>query len=121
MRAPCYFVVPRISDDETTIAVVAVRLTASGVWNGLSTRGVFLSHLRHAVTRWAEETKRGKLAWNKSAFTLNIGDLSNEDLAPIIARLDGHVVDMEIECYVDPSPRRIDWTYDTVLVDRAKR
>ena len=113
------FVVPRDSMDEMTVAVVSASITRKGAQLGIADIDRFLKMLMGAVTRWAAETEEGRDAWVRSSRDFNIGDLSSEDLAPIIARMDGAVKDLKIETYVDLANNRRSWVYDTVLVDES--
>ncbi len=112
------FVVPRISKDEKTVAIVKVKLTPAAVKEGYDRAKRFLPFLRDAVTKWVAETKEGKKAWADSCNEFNIGDLSMYKLDVIVQQVGvkEFIKSLKITCHIDVR-RHSDWTYDTVLVD----
>jgi len=109
-------VVPRISMDERTVAVVQ--------WRGTIPEHELRQSVTNAVTEWVNTTEEGKEAWQSSSEDFNIGDLSvhlagedtwEEDALARCLRNHG-ITWLEVECYSDTNGD-VDWTYDTVLVD----
>lgn len=98
-------IIPRVSDDETTFAVVQ--------WEGTTP---LLPALRKALADWFE-TDDGKDALENSSDDFNVGDLSQEDcrrkpLADFLAKQGIHGLDVEVYSGTDYDD---DWTFDTVL------
>ncbi len=101
-------IVPRVSADETTFAIVR--------WTGPKK---LLHPLRAALTEWAKTTDEGREEWENSSSDFNVSDLSNacyedEPLKGILAK--HGITDLQVEVYSD-SDYPGNWTYDTVLVD----
>lgn len=112
------FVVPRISNDEMTVAIVEVKLTPEAVKEGYDRAEHFLPFLTDAVSKWVAETKKGKKAWEDSSHHFHIGDLSMCDLDVIVKQVGvkEFMTSLKITCHVGVG-KHSDWTYDTVLVD----
>ncbi len=102
-------VVPRISDDEHTFAVVQ--------WEGVE-ESKLRDALTNAVTEWVDTTEDGQGLWQYSCGDLNIGDLAghgeDEELNRILAK--HGIRNFDITTFSDASGDQ-DWTYDTVLVN----
>jgi hypothetical protein len=108
------YVVPRISNDEFTFAVVTAdadrKLSAA----------TFRKSLTEAVTEWVALTAEGTRAWRTSALDFNVGDLAehlpaSRGLRRVLAR--HGIRRLAIETFVDCESPANPWTYDTVLVD----
>lgn len=69
-----------------------------------------VAHLVEGVTRWAAETEDGMQAYAYAGSDMNIGDLSNYDLLPIVERCP-HIAGLAIEDVSFTSS----FTYDTSL------
>jgi len=108
------YVVPRISNDEFTFAVVTAdtdrKLSAAAFRNSLT----------EALTEWVALTAEGTRAWRASALDFNVGDLAEHLPASRGLRrtLAKHGIrKLTIETFVDCDSPASPWTYDTVLVD----
>lgn len=102
-------VIPRISHEECTVAVVR--------WRGVN-HPELRSALTAALTEWMRTTQEGKDAWEDSSHDFNVGDLANAptDSSPLKELLAAqNVHDLEIDVYSDVSGDRY-WTFDTLLV-----
>jgi hypothetical protein len=109
------FVVPRMSSDERTVAIVQAKVADQEL--------VVISHffkaLVSAVTEWVRDTRIGQRAWVESHEDLNIGDLHHyEDTASLRQKLVAHHIhDLNIQTFVN-IPKG-NWTFDDILVDTA--
>lgn len=108
------YVVPRISNDEFTFAVVTAdtgrKLSAVA----------FRDSLTEALTEWVALTAEGTRAWRASALDFNVGDLAehlpaSRGLRLVLAR--HGIRRLTVETFVDCDSPANPWTYDTLLVD----
>ncbi len=101
-------IVPRVSRDETTFAVVE--------WAGVA-RDRLRQALRTAVTAWMQATPAGRAARTDAAAGFDIGDLSQvadePSLRPFLARQG--ITYLNIDVYGDTGPA-YGWTFDDSLV-----
>ena len=113
MLQPVLFVVPRLSHDERTVAIVHAEVSSQA----LASQAAFLQALMKAVTTWVQTTRAGRSAWAHSHADLNVGDLyHHQDTASLRQKLIAAGIHrLRIECHVDLD--RSAWTYDTILVD----
>ena len=107
-------IVPRISNDEFTFAVVTAdtdrKLSAAAFRNSLT----------EALTEWVGLTAEGTRAWRASALDFNVGDLAehlpaSRGLRRVLAQ--HGIRRLTIETFVDCDSPASPWTYDTILVD----
>jgi hypothetical protein len=108
------YIVPRISADEFTFAVVTADVTRR------LTAAEFRNAVTQAITEWVETTDVGRRAWQASSEDFNVGDLSGYMPAHGCLRriLTKHgirslKIDTVVHC---ASPANL-WTFDSVLVD----
>lgn len=108
------YIVPRISNDEFTFAVVTADvdrdLSAASLRNKLT----------EALTEWVALTAEGTRAWRASSLDFNVGDLAghlpaSRGLRRALAR--HGIRRLTVETFVDCDSPAHPWTYDTVLVD----
>ena len=88
-------------------------------WVGVSESNL-LDAITKSVTRWVGETDLGKTTWFENGEILDIVVLSRfQDDQGLIAYLEAQgVYKLCIECFFDNDDPE-EWTYDTVLVDKA--
>lgn len=112
LLVPVMFVIPRISTEERTVAVIQAHVPSA-----LTKEQAFFAALTGAITDWIIATPDGVQAWNRSSHDYNIGDLSTDlDNPTLKARLwTAQIYKLTIDCFVDLSASG-NWTYDTVLV-----
>lgn len=108
------YVVPRISNDEFTFAVVTVDIDRK------LSAAEFRNSLTEALTEWVALTAEGTRAWRASALDFNVGDLAehmpaSRGLRRVLARRG--IRRLTVETFVDCDSPANPWTYDTVLVD----
>ena len=108
------YIVPRISNDEFTFAVVTAdtdrKLSAAAFRNSLT----------EALTEWVALTAEGTRAWRASALDFNVGDLAehlpaSRSLRRVLVR--HGIRRLTVETFADCDSPASPWTYDTVLVD----
>jgi len=100
-------IVPRISCDETTFAVIE--------WAGVPKDEV-LSRIRKAVTKWSQATDDGRIAVANNNGDFKLGDLANESSSSDLwgfVRAEGFAY-FKMECYCDDQPTR--WEFDDCLI-----
>jgi hypothetical protein len=107
------YIVPRVSGDEFTFAVVTARVSQA------VSAAAFRDNLTLALTEWAATTNDGAAAWKASSQDFNVGDLSEylpagRRLRRILAK--HGVRGLRVQTYADCSSPANPWTYDTVLV-----
>jgi len=102
-------IVPRVSSDETTFAVIE--------WSGVPRQELF-HRVKRAVTEWVRTTEAGRIEYENSSEDLNLGDLSNCDDDPaLVALLTANgITHFDVEVYSDSDYPGI-WTYDSQLVE----
>lgn len=104
------FTVPRISNDERTIAHVTARVSSSE----LAQEKGFLAALRRAISVWILTTEEGQDTWEYTACDFNIGDLASyldeQGLVALLEREGIHGLDIPT---VGADTKN--WTFDTVL------
>jgi hypothetical protein len=108
------YIVPRLSNDEFTFAVVT-----ADVDHDLSAASL-RNKLTEALTEWVALTAEGTRAWRASALDFNVGDLAEHLPASRGLRrtLAKHGIRrLTVETFVDCDSPADPWTYDTVLVD----
>lgn len=66
------FIVPRISNDEVTFAIVEARVKDS-----INSQEDFLTALKKSLNEW-KKTDAGQEAWENSSEDFNVGDLRDE-------------------------------------------
>ena len=116
---PETYVIPRTSMDESTYATLVVEFTADAISRQENGIRQLKQRITDACTDWVKGTEAGKQAWENAGKAFNIGDLANEDLAPINQRLQQHGIRM-MSLDVDSMDARPDqWVFDDVLVDEA--
>lgn len=71
-----------------------------------------VAELKAGVTKWAKETETGKTAYEYAGSSMNIGDLANEDMEPILANCP-NIFKIDFE-QLDAAD---DWMYDTSLCE----
>ena len=100
-------ILPRISQDETTFAVVEF----AGVDRINLKRAV-----QRAVTGWVTHSETGRHAFDNANGDFNVGDLANETSDPALrAELKKQgVTHLAIEVYCDDLPTP--WEFDDLLV-----
>jgi hypothetical protein len=108
------YVVPRISNDESTFAVVTADIDRK------LSAVAFRSSLAEALTEWVGLTAEGTRAWRASALDFNVGDLAehlpaSRGLRRVLAQ--HGIRRLTVETFVDCDSPANPWTYDTVLVD----
>lgn len=107
------FVVPRVSMDEMTVAVV----TAEVANDQMAQDDGFMHALIKGVTAWVKNSESGKQEWAASSEDLNVGDLSHctkdKDLIRELKKVG--IAKLAIETFVDHNRNNGNWTYDTVL------
>lgn len=108
--------VPRISRDETTFAIVTVRQTAD-----VKTARQLVSRIQAAVTAWMQNTPEGKDALDETCHDYNVGDLANDLGEPSLSRyLEAQgLLEVEIEIYSDEDYQD-NWSYDTRLFQAGR-
>lgn len=72
------FVIPRVSHEETTVAVISFFPTEKGK-KILRKVDDLLPYFRSAVKRWVKETEEGAAAFRYACDDLNIGDVVSHD------------------------------------------
>jgi hypothetical protein len=110
-------VVPRVSSEEHTFAIVRCDETPA-----VEHSGMIFAAILAAVTEWVDTTQEGKDAYSRSAADFNIGDLSMEayddgELGCILAK--HGIINLDITTFVQ-NIRQSNWTYDRYLVDETK-
>lgn len=114
VEARVKFVVPRLSHEEITIAVVTGRVVIA-----LVNEADFLAALQRAVSKWGRTSPFGIEAWTQSSEDFNVGDLSHyqsdEDLKRCLA--EQGIEDLVIECHASLDNNLGPWQYDTILMD----
>ena len=116
-------VIPRISNDERTFAVIDCYLAVIALDDDLDQPNRFREALTEIVTdTMLADWETYKSAWDYAGSDFNIGDLASlmEDDPNFINRLSARgILVLRISVFVDadiPSG----WTYDTCLVDAAR-
>jgi hypothetical protein len=108
------FVVPRLSHEEITVAVVTGRVVID-----LVNEAKFLAALQRAVSAWGTTSPFGIEAWKDSSEDFNVGDLSHyqhdEHLKKCLA--EQGIDDLVIECHASIDNNLGPWQYDTILMD----
>jgi hypothetical protein len=114
------YLIRRESSRESTVSIIQAQFTAKACADGMTTVGNLKTRLIEAVTRWVQTTEDGKSAWEESTHDFNLGDLANQDLAPINERLGpSGIFILSIEVHsMDASSD--DWLFDTVLVQERR-
>lgn len=100
-------ILPRISRDETTFAVIEY----AGV-DGLDLKQA----VQRAVTAWVKQSEAGRQAFDNASEDFNVGDLANELSDPALQselKKQG-VTHLVVDCYCDDLPAR--WEFDDLLV-----
>jgi hypothetical protein len=107
--------VPRVSDEETTYAVVRC---AAGP--RVSSAADLHRRIAAAVTAWVRRSAAGREAYRRSGGDYNVGDLAGDLGDPDLGRLlRAHGVrDLTIDTF-SAADAPAGWTYDTHLVDAA--
>jgi len=106
------FVVPRPSNDESTVAIVETTISS----RKLCDSHLFFVALRRAITNWVKETKKGKEEWVRSCNDFNIGDLSSLIPCPSLEKYmkkEG-ILTLSIDIH---SADYCSWCYDDLLVN----
>jgi hypothetical protein len=116
------FIIPRLSNDESTFAVVTVDLMEQAIDAGLSGATTFLAALKDTVTEWVKTTDSGRKAWEESDENFNVGDLANENLEALnelfMERHAAFITDIDV--FSQDGNTGDEWAFDDVLVDSAK-
>ena len=109
---PVEFVVPRVSEGETTVAVVKAEVRDQS----LNQPPRFRDALMRGITKWIITEKCGGSAWENSSHDFNVGDLSFHITDHILREclLDEGIRLMDIVTHVRLE-KRMSWVYDTVL------
>ena len=108
------FVIPRLSADEVTCAVVTFENPTKPI-----SQDEFLQILKNVTTDWICETEEGNEIWEQSSRDFNIGDLATHGIPNFIhdhLREAYHFSNLTVECFVHCETWG-NWTYDTVLVN----
>ena len=108
---PVMFIIPRVSRDENTFAMV----TADVADPVFDTETGFLRAMHVTLSAWFK-TSEGQAAWKRSSKDFNVGDLSEntQDRGLCQILLTMGIRGLEVETFVDTNATG-DWTYDTVL------
>jgi hypothetical protein len=106
------FVIPRVSHEETTVAVISFFPTEKGK-KILRKVDDLLPYFRSAVKRWVKETEEGAAAFRYACDDLNIGDVVSHDGVEYVGRyLSDLLIELKIDCFVGEYERG-GWHYDT--------
>jgi hypothetical protein len=108
------FVVPRDSEDETTVAVVTTVVKDK---HNMAINE-FLSTLQFSITGWVTCTEEGKKAYLASGKDFNVGDLAALDIeaSGLLEFLTPQgIYSLEVQIFADDSWDR-HWSFDTKLV-----
>jgi hypothetical protein len=100
-------ILPRISRDETTFAVIE--------YAGVDRRDLKQA-VQRAVTTWVRTCESGRDAFDNVSEDFNVGDLANElGDAALQAELKKHgITHLAVDCRCDCMPTG--WEYDDLLV-----
>lgn len=109
-------VIPRMSHEETTVALIRYELDQNADPGDASLSRI-LPRIIEATTTWAQTTEEGKACYKYAGTDLNLGDLAShggvEFVRTILERDDIKNFDVEIFCCLENSPGM---TFDTPLL-----
>jgi hypothetical protein len=107
------FIVPRVSNDEFTAAVVTLRDDPR--WSNPDRPDLVLQAVQAACTEWAATTESGRQSFEETSGDFNIGDLSLELSDPTLQEIlaKHRVYNLRVTCYGSAVHG---WTYDTHLM-----
>jgi hypothetical protein len=116
-KMECQIKLPRLSDDEQTLAILDYQLDEQGLAAGLDEEAKFMELLVQVVTRWCNETTDGRVCFKYAGNDLNIGDLSSHNGEGWVrAALKEHgVFEFRVSTICHERKRCLDWHYDSVL------
>jgi hypothetical protein len=110
-------IVPRISNEEWTVAVVSYRVSNEAVDAGMHRLTCLLPKLIEATEEWVTTTEDGKACLEYAGDDLNLGDLAchggTSFVAEHLERYGVHGLEIEPVPHLENSPGM---TYDTPLV-----
>lgn len=105
----------RASQEETTLAAVEAKKTAS-----IRDEQTLRDAVTRAVTSWVNETSEGRAAWEWTGRNFSVADLANflddEELAQRLQEEGVENLTIETASYLEAAQ---DWTFDTALIDTA--